>query len=110
MGESPSHPELLDWLVGEFARTGGSLKQLHKLMLTSATYRQSSHPSENPSPAELARWQSAQEIDPENRLLWRANRQATGRRSNPRLHARRRRPFEPKTRRPRRHATPCPMS
>jgi hypothetical protein len=74
MGELPSHPELLDWLVGEFARTGGSLKQLHKLMLTSATYRQSSHPSENPSPAELARWQSAPEIDPENRLLWRANR------------------------------------
>jgi hypothetical protein len=74
MGESPSHPELLDWLVGEFARTGGSLKQLHKLMLTSSTYRQSSHPSENQSPAELARWQSAQKIDPENRLLWHANR------------------------------------
>ena len=74
MGESPSHPELLDWLVDEFARTGGSLKQLHKLMLTSAAYRQSSHPAVNPSPAELARWQSAQEIDPENRLLWRANR------------------------------------
>ena len=74
MGESPSHPELLDWLAGEFARRGGSLKQLHKLMLTSATYRQTSRPAENPSPAELARWQSATEIDPENRLLWRANR------------------------------------
>jgi hypothetical protein len=74
MGESPSHPVLLDWLVGEFARNGSSLKQLHKLMLSSSTYRQTSHPSENPAPAELARWQTTQKIDPENRLLSRANR------------------------------------
>jgi hypothetical protein len=74
MGDSPSHPELLDWLVGEFARIGGSLKQLHKLMLTSATYRQSSRPADTTSPDELARWEAAAKIDPENRLLWHANR------------------------------------
>jgi hypothetical protein len=74
MGDSPSHPELHDWLVGEFARIGGSLKQLHKLIVTSATYRQSSRPTDYSSPTELARWETAQSIDPENRLLWHANR------------------------------------
>jgi hypothetical protein len=75
MGDSPSHPMLLDWLAREFVRCGGRLKLLHRLILTSAAYRQSSRPADNPSPAELARWQSATEIDPANRLLWRANRQ-----------------------------------
>jgi hypothetical protein len=42
MGQKPSHPELLDWLAGEFRDGGGSLKQLHRLIVTSATYRQSS--------------------------------------------------------------------
>jgi hypothetical protein len=42
-GEKPSHPELLDWLASEFKSSGGwSLKRLHKLIVTSATYRQSS--------------------------------------------------------------------
>jgi hypothetical protein len=44
-GEKPSHPELLDWLAGEFrdpAGCGWSMKKLHKLIVTSATYRQSS--------------------------------------------------------------------
>ncbi len=41
-GEAPSHPELLDWLAGEFVRQGWSLKGLHRRIVTSATYRQSS--------------------------------------------------------------------
>jgi hypothetical protein len=41
-GKRPSHPELLDWLATEFIRTGWNLKGLHRLIVTSATYRQSS--------------------------------------------------------------------
>jgi hypothetical protein len=41
-GEKPSHPELLDWLAAGFQQTGWSLKTLHKQIVTSATYRQSS--------------------------------------------------------------------
>jgi mono/diheme cytochrome c family protein len=64
MGGLPSHPELLDWLACELRESGGSLKHLHKLILTSATYKQSSEQR-----ADLAK------IDGENRLLWRQNRQ-----------------------------------
>ncbi|MBI3880103.1 MAG: DUF1553 domain-containing protein [Verrucomicrobia bacterium] len=42
MGEVPSHPELLDWLAMEFMKQGWSLKKLHQLIVTSATYQQSS--------------------------------------------------------------------
>jgi hypothetical protein len=42
LGEKPSHPELLDWLALEFASQGWSLKALHRLILTSTAYRQSS--------------------------------------------------------------------
>jgi hypothetical protein len=62
-GESPSHPELLDWLATEFISSGWDQKQLLKLMLTSATYRQSS----NTTPELLER-------DPENLLLARGPR------------------------------------
>ena len=62
-GEMPSHPELLDWLATEFLSTGWDVKRLHKLIVLSATYRQSSRIT----PALLAR-------DPENRLLARAAR------------------------------------
>ncbi len=63
LGEPPSHPELLDWLASRFVQEGWSLKRLHRLIVTSASYRQSTaHP-------EFAR---ASVIDPENRLLWRA--------------------------------------
>lgn len=41
-GTPPSHPELLDWLASEFLRSGWSIKQLHRLVVLSATYRQSS--------------------------------------------------------------------
>jgi len=45
MGQPPSHPELLDWLACEFRDGGQSLKKLHRLIVTSATYRQSSNAS-----------------------------------------------------------------
>jgi hypothetical protein len=62
LGEPPTHPELLDWLAAWFMREGWSLKKLHRLLVTSATYRQSaSHPE--PEAGRLK--------DPENRLLWR---------------------------------------
>src|SRR5688572_3083492 len=62
-GEWPSHPELLDWLATEFVRTGWDIKGLQKLIVTSATYRQSS----KAAPELLQK-------DPENRLLARAPR------------------------------------
>ena len=43
LGERPSHPELLDWLASELMASGWNLKQLHKLIMTSTVYRQSSH-------------------------------------------------------------------
>jgi len=57
-GERPSHPELLDYLASELIRDGWSMKKLHRLIVTSATYRQSSR-----STPELT------ERDPRNRLL-----------------------------------------
>ncbi len=62
-GELPTHPELLDWLAVEFVRQGWSLKKMHRLMVTSATYRQSARVS-----AEML------ERDPQNLLLARAPR------------------------------------
>ncbi|MEZ6060601.1 MAG: DUF1553 domain-containing protein [Planctomycetaceae bacterium] len=62
-GERPTHPELLDWLATEFVRSGWDMKHMHKLIVMSATYRQSSRLTEDG----LAR-------DPENRLLARAPR------------------------------------
>jgi hypothetical protein len=62
-GEPPTHPELLDWMAVEFMRQGWSLKKLHRLIVTSATYRQASRVT----PEKLAR-------DPENRLLSRGPR------------------------------------
>lgn len=63
MGQAPTHPELLDWLAAEFRDNGQSLKKLHKLIVTSATYRQASR--HDPKFAE---------VDGDNRYLWRANR------------------------------------
>ena len=62
-GEPPSHPELLDWLASELVAQGWRLKPLHRLMVTSATYRQSSRPTRK-----LAA------DDPENTLFGRMNR------------------------------------
>jgi hypothetical protein len=62
-GERPSHPELLDWLATEFVRTGWDVKQMQRLIVLSATYRQTSRTT-----PEL------REHDPENRLLSRGPR------------------------------------
>jgi mono/diheme cytochrome c family protein len=62
-GTYPTHPELLDWLAHDFVANGWSMKRLHKLIVTSATYRQSSH-----ARPDLA------ELDPLNQLLARQNR------------------------------------
>src|SRR5262249_51458957 len=59
----PSHPALLDWLAVEFMENGWSLKALHRLIVTSSTYRQSSRAT----PSLIAR-------DPYNRLLARGPR------------------------------------
>ena len=66
LGTEPSHPELLDWLAGQLMDSGWSLKSLHRLILLSNAYRQSSS-----ADAEVSR--KAAVVDPENRLLWRAN-------------------------------------
>jgi len=85
MGSPPSHPELLDWLAWWFLENGESLKKLHRLIVTSATYRQASRIDDSRftiyepkaetsvnrksnivNPAELA--------DADNRYLWRQNR------------------------------------
>ena len=63
MGSSPSHPQLLDWLAVTLQENGGSLKSLHRIIVTSAAYRQTSR-----SDTRYA------EIDGDNRLLWRMNR------------------------------------
>ncbi|XZE56487.1 PSD1 and planctomycete cytochrome C domain-containing protein [Planctomycetaceae bacterium SH139] len=62
-GELPSHPQLLDWLASEFVNSGWNVKYLQRLMLTSATYRQSS-----------AAGSQAYAEDPENRRLMRGPR------------------------------------
>ncbi len=64
----PSHPELLDWLASEFIAQGWSLKYLHRLIVLSATYRQST--SGPTDPDVRAR---AIQTDPHNRLLWKTN-------------------------------------
>ncbi|HUY31397.1 MAG TPA: DUF1549 and DUF1553 domain-containing protein [Pirellulales bacterium] len=60
MGEAPTHPELLDWLAGEFVAHGWSVKHMHRLMVLSNTYQQSS--SADPL---------AEQTDPRNDLLGR---------------------------------------
>ncbi|MDZ4859074.1 MAG: DUF1553 domain-containing protein [Candidatus Hydrogenedentes bacterium] len=60
MGNRPSHPELLDWLAIALKENAWSLKSVHRLILLSSTYRQSSAPNE-----------AAERIDSESRLLWR---------------------------------------
>jgi hypothetical protein len=62
-GDWPSHPELLDWLARDFIESGWDVKRLHRLMVTSATYRQSTR-----APQDLYL------RDPENRLLARGPR------------------------------------
>ena len=61
-GRPPSHPQLLDWLASEFVAQGWSMKAMHRLMVTSSTYRLASTPDE-----------SNARLDPDNAYLWRMN-------------------------------------
>ncbi|MBI1766094.1 MAG: DUF1553 domain-containing protein [Acidobacteria bacterium] len=63
-GQPPTHPELLDWLAVEFVERGWSLKQMHALLVLSNTYQQASVIDS-----------AKQAKDPDNKLLWRMNRQ-----------------------------------
>lgn len=63
MGERPTNKELLDFLAATFIEKGWSMKEMHRLMVTSAAYRQDSSYSE-----------AAAKIDPDNKYLWRYNR------------------------------------
>ncbi len=63
LGEKPTHPELLDWLAVDFVENGWSIKSLHRLILNSAVWQQTTDLNE-----------ASATIDPENRLLWRMNR------------------------------------
>jgi mono/diheme cytochrome c family protein len=60
LGARPTHPELLDWLSGEFVQSGWKIKALHRLIVLSSVYRQSSTPHSE-----------GNAIDPGNQLLWR---------------------------------------
>lgn len=62
LGSRPTHPELLDHLSAEFVAGGWRLKRMHKLIMTSTAYRQSSQ-----------RDAAAATVDPDNRLYWRMN-------------------------------------
>ncbi|HEY2016845.1 MAG TPA: DUF1549 and DUF1553 domain-containing protein [Bryobacteraceae bacterium] len=64
MGERPTNPELLDWLTREFIRSGWSMKHMHRLILNSAVYQQST-----------AFRKDAAAVDPDNRMLWAFPRQ-----------------------------------
>ncbi|MFO0816984.1 MAG: PSD1 and planctomycete cytochrome C domain-containing protein [Pirellulales bacterium] len=74
-GSMPSHPELLDWLAVDFIEHGWSTKHLHRQILLSTAYRQTSRRPALPDQASDsdAATMSAERIDPENRLLWRMN-------------------------------------
>ncbi len=65
MGERPTHPELLDWLANEFVSSGFSVKHVHRLILLSNTWQQTSSPKPNAA---------AEEKDSDNKLLWKFSR------------------------------------
>jgi hypothetical protein len=71
--DPPSHPELLDWLARRFIADGWSLKRLHRLLMLSAAWQQSSS-----GPADPAIRQRALKVDPDNRLLWRRSLKRLG--------------------------------
>ena len=63
-GVAPTHPELLDWLATEFVARGWRIKEMHRLIMTSNTYQMTSRFATD----------KHQQIDPDNRLLWRMSR------------------------------------
>ncbi len=74
MGDTPEHDELLDWLATEFPQRRFSFKNMHRLIVTSATYRQVSRLPENASSEVKAAWQESLKSDRKNRLWSRMSR------------------------------------
>jgi len=77
-GGRPSHPKLLDWLAEELANRNWSLKAMHRLIVTSETYKQVSEvrlqpPSNGETLNDFGDKRVGSEIDADNRLLWRQN-------------------------------------
>jgi hypothetical protein len=74
MGDTPEHDELLDWLATEFPQRRFSFKNMHRLIVTSATYRRVSRLPENASSEVEAAWQESLKSDRKNRLWSRMSR------------------------------------
>ena len=84
VGDLPANAALLDWLACELPRQGGSLKKMHKLLLSSATYQQSSLPGADVgdtgqgdtglADAPTGNWRRTLQVDPENRWMSRMRR------------------------------------
>ena len=72
LGDTPTHPELLDWLAVELIEHGWSLKHIHRLILNSTTYQLASRPATDD---DQLRWNQLVQADPENDLLGRFRRQ-----------------------------------
>jgi hypothetical protein len=71
LGESPSHPELLDWLASEFVAHGWSIRWLQRELLLSAAFRQSGLPAAAAADSSSTdAFAAARQLDPANRLLW----------------------------------------
>ncbi len=80
MGRETMHPQLLDWLAQRFVADGWSLKKLHRLIVTSRTYRLAAVPydaawSDGEREHARAVWERSGQSDPEAALLWRRGRQ-----------------------------------
>ena len=69
MGSEPSHVRLLDWLSNWFVKNGWSLKQLHRLIVTSATYQQRSFLPDGAKETDSQRWRTSLNEDTDARLL-----------------------------------------
>jgi hypothetical protein len=70
LGDKPSHPKLLDWLARRFIEDGWSVKDMHRLVMNTNSYQMASL---NPSAGQASSAPDPAMVDPENRLLWRAN-------------------------------------
>jgi hypothetical protein len=70
IGDRPSHPALLDFLARRFIEDGWSIKEMHRLILSSSAYQMA---SANPAAGQYSAAADPALIDPENKLLWRAN-------------------------------------
>ena len=75
LGERPTHPELLDYLASRFVESGWSIKQIHREIMLSKTYQLCFDARRAQSRSTNRPQQNPQQIDPDNRLLWRMPRQ-----------------------------------